>query len=89
MTKTLPVSVRLTPELNDSIAAIAASLDRPKSWVIEQALKDFVDLQAWQAAAIEQGIQAADARRVVAHADVAAWVRSWGQDDELPTPECG
>ena len=89
MSKTAPVSIRLEAALNDEVAAIAAALDRPKSWVIEQAVRDFVAVQQWQLAAIDEGIKAADAGRVVAHADVAAWVRSWGQADERPMPECG
>ena len=68
--------------------AIAEALDRSKSWVIEQAVADFVSLQEWQLAAIEEGIRDADAGRVVAHEDVVAWVRSWSQPDELPMPEC-
>ena len=47
MSKTLPVSVRLAPELNKQVTDIAHALDRPKSWVIEQAIKDFVSVQAW------------------------------------------
>ena len=89
MTKTAPVSVRLQSDLHDQVAAIAAALDRPKSWVIEQAVKDFVAVQSWQLAAIDEGIRAADAGQVAAHDDVAAWVRSWGTDDELPAPTCG
>ena len=88
MNKTLPVSVRLAPELNKQVTDIAHALDRPKSWVIEQAIKDFVAVQAWHLAAIEEGVRDADAGRVVSHDDVAAWVRSWGQPDELPMPEC-
>lgn len=88
MSKIAPVSVRLDAELNDRLTAIAAALDRPKSWVIEQAVADFVGLQEWQLAAIEEGICDADAGKVVAHEDVVAWVRSWGQPDELPMPEC-
>lgn len=88
MNKALPVSVRLQPELNDQVAAIASSLDRSKSWVIEQAIKDYVALQAWQLAAIDEGLHAANEGRVVAHEDVSAWVRSWGRRDELPMPKC-
>jgi predicted transcriptional regulator len=88
MSKTLPVTVRLPLELNQQVADIAQALDRPKSWVIEQAIKDFVAVQAWHLAAIDEGIRAANAGQVVAHDDVAAWVRSWGKPDELPMPEC-
>jgi predicted transcriptional regulator len=89
MSKTAPLSVRLEPALSDRITAIATALDRPRSWVIEQAVRDFVAVQEWQLAAIDEAIRAADAGRIAAHEDVAAWVESWGRPDELPMPECG
>jgi predicted transcriptional regulator len=52
-------------------------------------VRDFVAVQQWQLAAIDEGIAAADAGRMVAHDDVVAWVRSWGAEDELPMPRCG
>ena len=82
-------SIRLQPALDEQVTAIAAALDRPKSWVIEQAVRDYVALQEWQLAAIDEGIRDADAGRVVAHEDVVAWVKSWGTPDELPMPKCG
>jgi predicted transcriptional regulator len=86
--KTLPVSVRLQPELNEQVSAIAQALHRPKSWVIEQALKDFVAVQTWQMSAIDEGIRAADKGHVVAHDEVAKWVSSWDNPGELPMPKC-
>ncbi len=88
MGKIAPTSVRLDANLNDRVAAVAVALDRPKSWVIEQAVRDFVAVQEWQLAAIDEGIRAADAGRVVAHDDVVAWVESWGRSDEAPMPKC-
>lgn len=89
MAKSSPVSVRLDPNLNARISAIAVALDRPKSWAIEQAVEEFVAVQEWQLAAIEEGIRAADEGRTVAHEEVVAWVTSWGSPDELPMPKCG
>lgn len=89
MTKGQPVSVRLQPALQEKVGALAVALDRPKSWIIEQAVQAYVELQAWQLAAIDAGIAAADAGRVIPHDDVAAWVRSWDSPDELPPPACG
>ncbi len=88
MAKTSAVSLRLEPELDDKLAAVAAVPDRPKSWVIEQAIREFVELQAWQLAAIDEGIADGDAGRLVPHERVVAWVGSWGAADELPMPEC-
>jgi predicted transcriptional regulator len=87
--KSLPVSVRLQPALNDQLAAIAAAVDRPKSWVIEQAVKDYVALEEWRLAAIDAGLKDADEGRLAAHADVSVWVRSWGGQDEFDPPKCG
>lgn len=88
MIKTSPVSLRLEVGLNARIAAIAVAMDRPKSWAIEQAVKEFVEVREWQLAAIGEGIEAADAGRVVAHEAMAAWVRSWGEANEAPPPKC-
>ena len=87
MSETPLDTVRLTPDLDKRVAKVAGAMNRPKSWVIEQAVKDFVAVQEWHLAAIEEGIRDANAGRVVPHDDVAAWVRSWGKTDELPIPE--
>jgi predicted transcriptional regulator len=75
-------------ELCDKLAIVAARLDRSEAWVVEQAIKEVLDLQLWQIAAIEQGLRDADAGHVAAHEDVVAWVDSWDRPDELPMPEC-
>ena len=76
MSKSSPVSVRLQPAINEQLTAIAEALDRSKSWVIEQAVKDYVALDAWRQAGIS---------RLVAHGTdegvdplVARKVRSGG-----------
>jgi predicted transcriptional regulator len=78
----------LSPELDAKVTALATALDRPRAWVIEQAVADFVAVQEWQLAAIDEGLRAADAGRVVPHEDVVAWVGSWGDPDERPMPTC-
>jgi predicted transcriptional regulator len=87
MTEAPSDTIRLTPELDKQVTKIAEAINRPKSWVIEQAIKDFVAVQEWHLAAIDEGIRDADAGRVVPHEDVAAWVRSWGKPGELSAPE--
>ena len=89
MTKPQPVSVVLDAGLDDQVGDIAAHLDRSKAWVIEQAVREFVAVRDWQAAAIDEGLEAAEQGRTVDHADVAAWVASWDGPDEQPAPKCG
>jgi len=38
-------------------------------------------------AAVEAGIESADAGRTVPYEKVRAWLLSWGKPDELPRPE--
>ena len=89
MSEEMQVNVTLEAGLDGELDTIAAALNRPKAWVIEQAVRDFVALQAWQLAAIDEGLQAADSDRVVSHRDVQAWVGSWDSPEEQPAPECG
>jgi predicted transcriptional regulator len=47
-------TIRLMPELDRRVTEFATALNRPKSWVIEQAVEDFVAVQEWHLAAIER-----------------------------------
>jgi len=49
-------TVRLNEELAEQLDALAASLDRPRSWVIEQAIARYLQEQAWQIQAIEEAL---------------------------------
>lgn len=82
-------TIQLRPELDAQVTALATALDRPKAWVVEQAIAEFLTLQYWHLEAIDAGIAAADAGRVVPHDQVVAWLQSWGSPDERPMPECG
>jgi predicted transcriptional regulator len=45
-------SVRLSDEVASQLDQLASSLDRPKSWLIEQAIARYVEEEAWQIQAI-------------------------------------
>lgn len=82
------LSLELDPVLDEQLSSVADNLKRPRTWVVEQAIREFVDLQAWHLAAIDEGIKEADAGKLIAHEDVVAWVESWGKGDERPIPAC-
>jgi len=85
-------TVRLQPDIEQSLQAMAAVMQRSKSWVINQAVKEFVEKQAleqerWQEtlkamASVAQG-------QVVSGEDVHAWLQSWGTAEELSVPKIG
>lgn len=49
-------TVRLDEKLTEQLDALAASVDRPRSWLIEQAIKRYLAEQAWQVQAIQEAL---------------------------------
>lgn len=85
-------TVRLQPELEESLGAMAEKLDRSKSWLINQALREFFERQTleqnrWQETlhAIESVAQG----KIVSGEAVNTWLQSWGSSDELSPPKTG
>lgn len=49
-------SVRLADDLSSQLDMLAAAMDRPKAWLIEQAIRRYVEEQAWQVQAITEAL---------------------------------
>jgi RHH-type transcriptional regulator, rel operon repressor / antitoxin RelB len=80
-------AVRVRPDLVAELDKLAEATGRSRADLAEEALAEYLDVQRWQIAGIEQAIREADAGEPgVAHEEVVAWVKSWGTDDELPPP---
>lgn len=85
-------TVRLQPELEAHLGATAEKLHRSKSWVINQALKEFFERQALEQSRWQETLQAMESvaqGNVVSGDAVKTWLNSWGADDELPPPKVG
>jgi predicted transcriptional regulator len=46
--------VRTDPEVAAQIAVLAEAMDRSRNWVIEEALKQYIQAQSWQLEGIKQ-----------------------------------
>lgn len=68
-----PISVRLEPGQRKALDSIAKVLDRDRSYVINEAVKNYLELHAWQIAHIEEGIRQADTGEFASDTDVAAF----------------
>ena len=55
---TNPTSVRLDDSLLSQLEALARAMQRPKTWIIEEAIRRYVADQSWQVAAIQQELDA-------------------------------
>jgi predicted transcriptional regulator len=63
-------TVRAESELVHQLDHLADSLDRSRNYLVNQALKEYLEHHAWQIEKITQGIAAADRGDLVAHDDV-------------------
>ncbi|QVL49704.1 MAG: ribbon-helix-helix protein, CopG family [Thiocapsa sp.] len=48
------ITVRTDPEVAAQIAFLAEAMDRSRNWVIEDALKQYIQAQSWQLEGIKQ-----------------------------------
>jgi RHH-type transcriptional regulator, rel operon repressor / antitoxin RelB len=75
MSTTTTVSLRLDPAKAKRLAELAQSTDRPKSWHLEQALENYLEMHQWQIEHIRASIKQADAGMLGDHEEVFARVR--------------
>lgn len=71
------MSVRLPDELSKRLEALAAATGRTKSFLAGQAIRDFVEREAWQIAEIEQALREADAGDFASDDEVSALGAKW------------
>jgi predicted transcriptional regulator len=55
MTRT--TSVRLSEELFRRLDELSSAVDRPRAWLIEQAIARYLSEEAWQVAAIAEALE--------------------------------
>lgn len=65
-------SVRLDDETLKRVGQMAEALDRPRAWLMAEAIKQYVEREEWFIREVEKGVKAADEGRLLDHADVKA-----------------
>ena len=86
MTRTVPLSLRISEQKAREIETLAKATDRSKSWLLEQALDAYLETQSWQVARIERGLAEIDRGDAVPHEEVAEWLSGWGGAGENEPP---
>ncbi len=69
---TAAFTVRVDQETLSALDRLAASTERPRNWLVKQALKDYIASQVWQVAKIEAAIAAADRGEFATEAELDA-----------------
>ena len=65
-------SVRLDDETLTRVGQIAEAMDRPRAWLMAEAIKQYVAREEWFIRELEKGVKAANEGRLIDHADVRA-----------------
>jgi predicted transcriptional regulator len=69
---TEPITVRAAREVVTEIDALASAMERSRNYVVNQALQQYLETNAWQVARIQEGIEAAQKGQVQAADQVFA-----------------
>lgn len=70
------VTAQLSRELASRVSEVAERLDRPREWIVREALQQFVDLEKRREALTKEALAEVTAGRVVPHAEIEAWAAS-------------
>ena len=81
------LTIRVDEDAKEQLQALAKSTGRSSSYLAAEALKQYLDLQAWQIAGIQKAIDSIEKEGTIPHEEVVAWIESWGTDNEQPRPK--
>jgi predicted transcriptional regulator len=65
-------TVRISPEKQRQLDALAQVLERSRNWVVSDAIDRYLDVQAWQIEQIRHGVEEADRGELIPHEEVSA-----------------
>ena len=69
---TQTITIRTESNTVKKIGAIARAMDRSRNWVIEDALKQYIDQQAWYLEGIQQAQASLEAGKGIPHEELMA-----------------
>ncbi len=71
------INFRLDADKRKALDAIAAGLDRDRSYVLNEAISSYLEIHRWQIEHIEEGMRQADAGHFVSDAEVKSAFAKW------------
>ena len=71
------ISFRLGTDRKEALDAIAAALDRDRSYILNEAIDAYLEVHRWQIEHIKEGIRQADAGEFATDAEVTAAFARW------------
>jgi len=73
------IRFRAAPGKIDALDALAAAQDRPRSYLINEAITNYIELHAYQDALVRKGLEDLRKGRVVSHDEVVRRIKRTGR----------
>ena len=73
------ISFRAVATTIDTLDSLAAAQDRPRSYLINEAIANYIELHAYQDALVRKGLDEMQKGRVVRHEDVVKRLKRSGR----------
>ena len=73
------ISFRAPAEKIDALDSLATAQDRPRSYLINEAINNYLELQAYQDALVRKGLEAVRKGDVISHEEVVKQLRKSGR----------
>jgi len=73
------ISFRADSEKIDALDSLAAAQDRPRSYLINEAITNYIELHAYQDALVRNGLEDMRKGRVVSHGEVVKRLKRTGR----------
>jgi predicted transcriptional regulator len=73
------ISFRADAKKIDVLDSLAVAQDRPRSYLINEAITNYIELHAYQDALVRKGLEEVENGQVVSHEDVVTRLRRTGR----------
>jgi RHH-type transcriptional regulator, rel operon repressor / antitoxin RelB len=81
------LSVRVDQRAKKRLEKLAKRTGRSRSFLAAEAINEYLDVNEWQVAGINQAIASLERGEGIPHEQVKDWVTSWGSANERPAPK--
>ena len=71
-------TVRIEENMLERIDTLASTLNRPRSWVIKQAIENFIEYEEWFVKEVNAGIKEVEQNKIAADKEVKEVFGKWG-----------
>lgn len=71
-------TVRIEENMLERLDSLAKKLSRPRSWVIKQAISQFIEYEEWFIREVKTGLQEIEQGKIATEKEVAEAFGKWG-----------